>query len=622
VRRGVRRAALVAWLAAATLGAFAPSARAAPETADEHVREALAKGPYPFCQHPTTPLPSHARDLCALAEEIPDCAGFVQACGADKHDDSKRDWAWLRELLARLGQIVLWVLVAAIVAALAVPIVRALLRARRNERAADPAADAPAPAAPEAPSEPPEFVTDAERLVDRADALVRQGQLDRAVFVLLEASLRALDERGAIRLERHTTHGEYVRACREDAARRPLGDLVRVVDRIKFGHEVPDGAAVARARERAVAVVRMLPLALFALVAPVLLVGCGEAQRYVQGADPAGDGLLVDLLARQGANVGRLGTSLATLPMPKTGDEPIVIVDAERVPLEDDARAHLAKWVDAGGVLVLAGAPKTWPKELDARAAPTASRVAHVRARSRAATDTPAADAHLARRAALDWATRDVELAELEDGKLYAAVRVLGRGRVLGVANDDLFTNAGLARPGNARALIDLLDALGGTSFRVARPEDAILPPSNPLASLLEAGLGMGLAHALVATLLLFAAVGIRHARPRPAPPPRRRAFAEHVEATGALYARTGIAAHALATYARYAEGLLRAAMPRGTTDPASFLASRTGADRATCAALWARATAATSLPAAPARGDELAVLRELSALVSAATHR
>jgi hypothetical protein len=127
----------------------------------------------------------------------------------------------------------------------------------------------------------------------------------------------------------------------------------------------------------------------------------------------------------------------------------------------------------------------------------------------------------------------------------------------------------------------------------------------------------LALWHALAAGLLLLLAYGVRQARARPTPPPTRRAWTEHLEATGGLYSRARLGPHALATYARFVDGRIRARMPRGASDPAAFLAYRAKADPQRCAALWARATAARS-DERP-RGDELFVLRELSALYAAA---
>jgi hypothetical protein len=126
--------------------------------------------------------------------------------------------------------------------------------------------------------------------------------------------------------------------------------------------------------------------------------------------------------------------------------------------------------------------------------------------------------------------------------------------------------------------------------------------------------------HALIAALILFLAVGVRLARPRPALPPARRAFAEHVEAVGALYARTGNAAHALAAYAAFADERLRASMPKSAGDVAAFLASRARLPVDECRRLWSRAMAARAgEPRASERPDELALLKELAAVYSAA---
>ena len=109
--------------------------------------------------------------------------------------------------------------------------------------------------------------------------------------------------------------------------------------------------------------------------------------------------------------------------------------------------------------------------------------------------------------------------------------------------------------------------------------------------------------------------MGARLGQPREPPPPSRRAFAEHVQATGALYAKTGLAAHALAAYFAHVDSRVRAKMPRGSGDPAAFVSARSGADAAACARVWRRAAEAR---AGEARGDELTVLAELAALVTA----
>jgi hypothetical protein len=135
----------------------------------------------------------------------------------------------------------------------------------------------------------------------------------------------------------------------------------------------------------------------------------------------------------------------------------------------------------------------------------------------------------------------------------------------------------------------------------------------------MRAGLGPAMAQTAFAALLLFLAVGIRSRRPRPAPPPTRRAFTEHVRATGALWARAKASPHALASYARWIDEQVRARAPLGT-DPAAWLAARSGLDATSCAALWQRAMRARSTDAP--EGDELLVLKRLGVLYSQAIDR
>jgi hypothetical protein len=238
--------------------------------------------------------------------------------------------------------------------------------------------------------------------------------------------------------------------------------------------------------------------------------------------------------------------------------------------------------------------------------------------------------ARTARRDAMSWT--DSESVGFLGTRTYAAKRLIGKGIVLGVANDDLFTNVGVLPSHNAAALVTLvrsashdlrrrvgtragddgLSTLG--DLRIAHAEDGIPPPANPFAALLAAGLGKGAWHALIAAILLFLAYGIRQARPRPFTPATRRAFAEHVVATGAFYGRAHAHTHALAAYGRFLVARLRESLPRGG-DPATLLVSRArsrghSVDPKRALELYTRATQAKSED--PPRGDELAVIEEL----------
>ena len=172
-------------------------------------------------------------------------------------------------------------------------------------------------------------------------------------------------------------------------------------------------------------------------------------------------------------------------------------------------------------------------------------------------------------------------IARFEDGELYGALRDFGEGKVLGLASGDLLTNLGLATPGNAAALVALLGALDKNEFSIARSEQGITPPSNPFAGLLHVGLGPALVHVALFLPLLFLAYGVRQAAPREEPPARRRAFAEHIQAVGALYSRRRAARHALAVYTKHVDDRVRAAMGRGE-GAAQFLATRGRSPRRT----------------------------------------
>jgi len=111
----------------------------------------------------------------------------------------------------------------------------------------------------------------------------------------------------------------------------------------------------------------------------------------------------------------------------------------------------------------------------------------------------------------------------------------------------------------------------------------AISPPTNPIAALHRAGARPGsLARGRCGLLIMFLAVGMRPSPPRKATAASRappRVSRSTWEATGRALrrARGSRTRTPLAAYARYADERLRAKMPRGMSDPADFLASRTG---------------------------------------------
>ncbi len=620
--------------------------------------EAYAEGSYAFCTAPSRPLGARQQGLCALATEIDGCEGFAKACDVGQVPKEPGMLERLVEWLAPAAKVLLYVLVLAIVVVVAIPVVNALRKRRRDRKLREPVAEKAnvgAVVLEEKSSTHGDEISDADAALRLAEQHRMRGELKKALGLYLAASLSALDRRGAIRVARHRTNGEYVRACEEEASRGPLREIVREVDKVEYGGSAPTDDALSRVAARAQAIVRVTAGTTALLALALTFAGCSAARR---GADPAGDELPIAVLERNGFDVRPLGSSLATMPIPdeeSTEGAPVVVVDLEKVPLEDEAWAHMMRWVEAGGVLVLFGRTHEWPSEIAAKDVSASTRELVVRAPDPNAgledlddededEDAPAGIgapveiqyARVARRDAFAWdepTKQDADPLALLAETTYAAKRRIGSGFVLGVANDDLFTNIGMRPRNNAAALVTLIRSVshdpwrrvaldpsasssGLLDVRIARAEDGIPPPSNPFAALVAAGLGKGAWHALAAAIVLFLAYGIRHARPRAAEKKERRAFAEHVEATGAFYGRTRAHVHALAAYGRFVEMRLREIVPRGA-DPIAFLAARSGRDPAKVAEIYTRALEAK--PTDTPRGDELTLVEELRRMLDKA---
>jgi hypothetical protein len=560
---------------------------AEPDELDARARAAMAEGGYSFCSAPNQPLRPSGQRICPLAREIEDCAALVAAC--DAATEPSRPWLTeLMGVLAPLARGVLYALVLAVAAVLALPVLRGLRGWARRRRARLDAPAAPAHAELRAPPAPPDAEEPAE-LLARADAEHAAGHAERALGLYLAAGLAALARRGAIRLARQATNGEYVRSCTDPGAQAELRDLVREAERALFGDGGATPEGVGRARTRALALVSAIAIA---LVLP--LAGCATQP---PAGDPVGDGLPREVLARSGFSVKPLEGSLARLPLPEDPESaPVVVVDGERVALEAEARAHLLTWVEHGGTLLLFGSgsglgPAATP-------ATAATRDLHV---------VPDVEgARVARPETLAWADAD-PVATLDDGGAYAVRRVVGRGAIVAVANDDLFTNAGVLHRHNAAALVAITRAAGRArqELQIALPADGVTPPSNPVEALVATGLGAAIAHALAASVLLFLAAGVRRTRPRSERGASRRALLEHVAAIGALYARAGAASHVLAAYRRFADLRRRGeALPETPQD-----ASRDGDElrqievlRRLLVAQRPSATTASGTPRAPDR--------------------
>jgi hypothetical protein len=589
--------ALALGLALAALAAPAGAALD-PSRAAEHADALRDEAALAFCRAPKMPLEGRSLALCAHARAIAGCEVWAKACDEAHAAPPQRERSsmaeWLRSLEGAF-RVLLWVLVAGAIGVVLWLLVRALRSARADARVAGAAAMSATAVRPDEAKERVAPLADADLLLRHADALARAGRGGEAMSAYLHASLRALGARGVLPFSRDRTNGEAIRACRDEAARAELRAIAYEVDRVEWGREPATDPMVSEVASRARRIVKASLVATFVLA----LFGCGGGRSSdVVARTPGGTELVQALLRRQGVDAAPLSAPLARVPLPADDDDPILVVDFDVTEVDEDTRAHLLDWVDAGGTLVAAGDA---PLGLDARRTMPLGAQLTVDDLEERAWSAPLAMPAALRSSCAPWARVGTDP--------YAVLCPRGEGRVLAVASGEIFTNAFVARREGAAAAVALLGRALPTKVRFAGAVHGVAPPANPLSGMIRAGFGLALLHAALFAVVLFLAEGRRLARPVPTAPPARRAFAEHVRAVGALYARGRAAPHALAVFVRFIEERLRASGARGG-DPATLLAHRSGEDRARVAALWMRASREGSTAK-----DALATLAELSAV-------
>ena len=136
-----------------------------------------------------------------------------------------------------------------------------------------------------------------------------------------------------------------------------------------------------------------------------------------------------------------------------------------------------------------------------------------------------------------------------------ALVIPVGRGRLIAVADADLFSNANLARSENAVFLADLLARYGRPGGAVLFDEyhhgDAAGGPGGSVWEALGRPLQLALTQALLAALCLVVLLGGRFGPPIPAMRDAARSSADYVASLASLYRRAEASGTALETLYR-----------------------------------------------------------------------
>lgn len=357
------RAALLLLLAACTGAPEAPEA-------DTDVFDPLEREAYAFCHEPGVDA-ERARQYCDLLRDAPPdvCPGMRASCddptleslpsggcdgqggGGDGVAAAPRE-PWRPGDPPDLGcdmpdlsfsAVFLQWLVAGAVAVLILLVLRSVyawwsLRQPRSYASA-PLAPVPAPII-EGDDDLPALPED--ELLAFAQAALAAGRIGEAVLYARGAALRRLARRGLLRLHKARTDREYLQGVRhESATHGALREVLTAVEDLRWAGRTPD-------RSQAAAAVDAAGRILAALLLAALLAPAAQAQRF----GPDGDAAIAELLREEGYDVQWASAQLADL---EAGEVDIVLLDLSRVEPKDEDWTGLLAWVEAGGLLIVAG---------------------------------------------------------------------------------------------------------------------------------------------------------------------------------------------------------------------------------------------------------------------------
>ncbi len=457
-----------------------------------------------------------------------------------------------------------------------------------------------------------------DELLARAWALLEAGQLGDAVVMARGAALRRLARRGWLHLHRARTDREYLAALGDQPEERAhVAVTLAAVETHRFALRPLD---VAEARAAVQAAARILAVLLIGLL--LLPTPAWASRRYA----PYGDAALYDLMEGLGwqveATPGRLDAIHAGVDL--------VVLDLRAVNIDDPTWEALLGWVDAGGLLLVAG-------PLDDHFPEVGERGLYTGAEPELHVATWLADAGvpapvLPNGPTYQWCDGEALLVaglpkdaprlseesrpeRARDCPEPQAVSALlrGDGVVIAIAEALLLRNGALMLEENRRFLVGVLttpiEAVGAELPQ--RPvvwlatASSVAPPRNPFQVLAGARMLPLVVHLLVVWGVLVLARGWPLSPRRDPPEAGRRDFMEHVEALGARWREVGASRHAAASVASLVLGQLGA---RGLHDRTL----RAGYDEAGAADLVRRAEAVAADPQGVNSPDDIQLVEDL----------
>lgn len=569
---------------------------------------------------------------------------------------------WSIELpnLGGFARVLMWIVLIAAAAAIIYAIVKNLVRGKAEEDADEaPPPDVADPQADAAKAARLAVETDVQRLLARAEQSAARGDHESAIQDVYAALLRRLEGDSLINLDPWKTNGEYLWELRsKPALRDEVRTIVRDIEQVQFGGAFvgPSGAELATAeasryhsiRSRVVAVVSRATLALLLAFGLGSQIACDpepepDTRALVGlGNGPAGSRAVGELLA---ANDIDARYRTATLEQLTQTDGAIVLLGG--VTLTSEEWDRLIRWVDNdAGVLIIAtgldfptklGIAYT-PGDLQTELRPAyeydwyyqnlhlfapAGRVLTIDSSADIRTD------ELLVRPGQDSIDANTGNWSFAPARPYAVVQrrlegddATNPGKIIVLAEPDLFTNAALTVGDNGALLVNMLRAhdIDEVEFVDAMTGSGA---DSPLESMRESKLWAVFLQILLLLALLYAAVGTPFARLRDAEQRRRRSFIEHVETLGQRYAQNRAARHVAALYSAWALDRLRERLQPGASQGllplAQAIAARTGRSEAEIMQILVQAHELREDKGA-VRGSpqDLQLMRELSRLIDA----